>query len=93
MKEETEVVESRESRRDIAVDTSAGEMFDVGDVKYILTVAVCENGQKVSIWTTRNIVYVLLHCLGGVQGTYRSCLQYARKNAVCVRIPGWVDLV
>lgn len=30
-----EVVESRESERDMATDTMAGVMFDVGDVKNI----------------------------------------------------------
>lgn len=35
VKEEVDLVESRESERDMATDTSTGVMFDVGDVKYI----------------------------------------------------------
>ncbi len=35
VKEEVDTVESRESERDMATDTSTGVIFDVGDVKYI----------------------------------------------------------
>ena len=40
-KDEVEVVESRESERDIATDTSAGVIFDTGDVKNIVVVLKC----------------------------------------------------
>lgn len=36
--EEVDAFDSRESERDMATDTSAGVMFDVGDEKYIFVV-------------------------------------------------------